>query len=54
MASALHNLSSYDPTTVPDGSEYKIAITYIKDGVMIEINSNLSENEIIKIIESMN
>ena len=26
MASALHNLSSYDPTTVPDGSEYKIAI----------------------------
>ncbi|MBO4661969.1 MAG: 6,7-dimethyl-8-ribityllumazine synthase [Bacteroidaceae bacterium] len=26
MASALHNLSSYDPSTVPDGSEWKIGI----------------------------
>lgn len=26
MASALHNLSSYDPTTVPDGSGKKVAI----------------------------
>ena len=26
MASALHNLSSYDPSTVPDGSRWKIGI----------------------------
>lgn len=26
MASALHNLSSYDPSTVPDGSQWKIGI----------------------------
>jgi 6,7-dimethyl-8-ribityllumazine synthase len=26
MASALHNLSSYDPTTVPSGKGYKIGI----------------------------
>ena len=26
MASALHNLSSYDPSTVPDGSHWKIGI----------------------------
>ena len=26
MASALHNLSSYNPSTVPDGSEWKIGI----------------------------
>lgn len=26
MASALHNLSSYDPSTVPDGSQRKIGI----------------------------
>ena len=26
MASALHNLSSYDPTTVPNGDGWKIGI----------------------------
>ena len=26
MASALHNLSSYDPTTVPDGNGWKIGV----------------------------
>lgn len=26
MASALHNLSSYDPTTVPDGSPWRVGI----------------------------
>lgn len=34
--------------------EYKIATICIDDGLTIEVNSNLTENEIIKIIENMN